>query len=88
MQFVKLSDEAKIMILDFLGFERNEEGIVVSKSDKKILICKYNGDPVRFADASIMPGSTIIFNTTPLSLSEYFSEYVEKEEDNKWQKTE
>lgn len=77
MQFIKLSDEEKRVLLDFLGYSVNEEGIVVSKENNRPHICPYTGEPVRFDIVSVMPGSTVVFNTSILTLAEYFSEHVE-----------
>ena len=82
MEFLKLSDQEKRVLLDFLGYAVSKEGIVLSKGNNKPHICPYTGEPVRFKDASVMPGSTVIFNTSVLALAEYFSEHVENKEDS------
>ncbi len=81
MQFIRLFDAEKKILLDFLGYGVNKDGIVVSK-DNKMLICPYTGEPIRFKDASVMPGSTVIFNTSPFTLAEYFSKHVECGDNN------
>ncbi len=78
MQLLKLTVDQKIILLDFLGY-KVKNGIIYKKDDTPCK-CPYTKEPVRFCDASIMPGSTILFNTTALTLAEYFSEYVENEE--------
>ena len=78
MEFLKLTDQQKETMLNFLGFFVNNEGIICSKENNKIIICPYSNEPVRFKDASIMPGSTVIFNTSALNLARYFSEYIEE----------
>jgi len=77
MEFIKLSEEAKKVLLDFLGYKVDENGIVLSKDTNQPHICPYTGEPVRFDAASIMPGSTVVFNTSILTLAEYFSEHIE-----------
>lgn len=79
MKFIELTDQQKTVLLDFLGYAV-KDGIVFSKKDNKPHICPYTREPVRFSEASVMPGSTIVFNTNALTLAEYFSEHVENGE--------
>ena len=79
MELLRLNDQQRIVLLDFLGYAV-KDGIVVSKGTEKPHICPYTEEPVRFKDVSVMPGSTIIFNTTALSLAQYFSEHPEGED--------
>jgi hypothetical protein len=81
MEMIHLTDEQKRTILDFLDYSVDEKGVIISKKDNKPYMCPYTGDPVLFNKVSIMPGSTVIFNTSPLTLAQYFSEHVENGEE-------
>lgn len=76
MKLIELTDEEKVVLLDFLGY-KVKCGTVISKETNKPHDCPYTGVPVKLSNASVMPGSTVIFNTTPLTLAKYFSEHVE-----------
>jgi len=80
MEFFELTETAKKVLLDILGYSVNKEGVIIEKETGKTHICKYTGEPVRFLDAAIMPGSTVIFNASPVTLSEYFEEYLNEGE--------
>jgi hypothetical protein len=80
MDILKITEREKKVLLDFLGYKTNKAGIVISKDTGKSIFCPYTKEPVKFNKASIMPGSTVIFNTDALTLSEYFTEYVDKGE--------
>ena len=75
INFIELDDEKKEVLLDILGF-CVRKGILVDKESKEAYICPFTKTEVTFEKASILPwNSSIIVNTTPLSLSKYFSEY-------------
>ncbi len=80
MKFIKITDKEKEALLEFLGYAVNKDGLVVSKETGKLVECPYTRESVRFETASIMPGSTVIFNTTELALAQYFSEHIENGE--------
>lgn len=79
-KFLKLDDNQKLILLKALDYDVDEEGFVID-SNKKNVICKYTNQPVHFNTASILPGSTIIINTSLLTLSEYVTEYLESDEE-------
>jgi len=80
-RFIKLNDDQKLVLLKSLGYDVNSNGFIIdSKTGNKIL-CKYTEKPVLFKDASILPGSTVIVNTSLITLSEYIFDYLEPEED-------
>lgn len=76
IKFLNSNESRKKMLLDFLGYFVDEEGYVVNKSDQKIVICEYTKEKVLFKNASILPGSTKIINTSPYTLSSYISDYL------------
>ncbi|MBI2523008.1 hypothetical protein HYW19_01335 [Candidatus Woesearchaeota archaeon] len=69
-----LSKEDKKILLETLGYTVDKEGFVLS-ANKDREICPFTNNPIKLEDASIMPGSLIIMNTTPVTLSEYFYQY-------------
>ena len=80
-EFVNLPENAKLVLLKALDYEVDRQGYVVDSKNKSRVICKYSKKPVLFKDASILPGSTIIINSDPLTISEYIGEYLEPEEE-------
>ncbi len=79
-KFIKLSDEQKFMLLQALGYNVDSNGFIVDKSNTKVK-CDYSKSPVLFKNASILPGSTIIVNTSLITLSEYISDHLENPEE-------
>ena len=79
-KFISLSDEQKLVLLKSLDYDVDNKGYIVDKDNKKV-ICKYSNQPVLFKNASILPGSTVIVNTSLITISEYISEYLEPDED-------
>lgn len=76
VEFIDIPEDGKKMILDILGFEIDRDGLIISKANKKPHICPISNEKVHFKNASILPwNSTIIINTSALTMSEYFSEY-------------
>ncbi|MBU0471716.1 MAG: hypothetical protein KKF65_03765 [Nanoarchaeota archaeon] len=69
-----LSKEDKKILLETLGYAIDEGGFILS-ADKDRAICPFTNSPIKLEDASIMPGSLIVMNTTPVTLSEYFYQY-------------
>lgn len=77
--FVSISPSQKRILLKALGYDVDAQGYVVYDTrDRKRVVCKYTDSEVEFASASVLPGSTIVINTTPLSLSAYIEEYLEE----------
>lgn len=77
MLFIKLTSKEKRVLLDCLGYDV-KNGAVFTKKDGEPHICPYTERPVMLEEASVMPGSTVVFNTTELSLAQYFTEHEEK----------
>jgi len=78
--FISLSDEQKLVLLKSLDYDVDHNGYIVDKNNKKVM-CKYSNQPVLFKNASILPGSTVIVNTSLITISEYISDYLEADED-------
>ena len=79
-KFISLSDEQKLVLLKSLDYDVDYNGYIVDKNNKKVM-CKYSNQPVLFKNASILPGSTVIVNTSLIIISEYISDYLEPDED-------
>ena len=78
-KFISLSDGQKLVLLKSLDYDVDENGYIVDKNNKKV-ICKYSNQTVLFRNASILPGSTLIVNTSLINISEYISDYLEPDE--------
>lgn len=78
-KFINLPSNARRVLLKALGYEV-KRGYIIHSDTKERIICKYSKKPILFENASIMPGSTIIINSDPLSISQYIGEYLEREE--------
>ncbi|HII15282.1 MAG TPA: hypothetical protein HA362_03130 [Nanoarchaeota archaeon] len=75
-EFVYIDPQKKMILLKALGYDLDARGFVVDNTRRRV-ICKYTRRPVHFNEASILPGSTVIINTNPVSLSSYIEEYLE-----------
>lgn len=75
VKFVHVDNDQKKRILELLGYEVTEKGFL--KKDKKDYFCPITKSKVHLETASILPGSILVINTNPLSISEYLSEYLE-----------
>ena len=78
VKFENINIEQKTALMDILGYYVDEKGIIFDKKTKIQHICPITEESVSIDNASILPGSTIIINTTELSLSEYFTDFFEK----------
>lgn len=78
INFQEINIGEKMILLDALGYEIGEAGIIINKDTRKEHICPITGRVVFIENASVLPGSTVVINTTELSLAEYFTEFIEK----------
>lgn len=77
VKFVHVDNEQKKILLDVLGYGINADGYLVSKETNELHICPITKEKVKLEKASLLPGSELVINTTPISLSEYLSKYWE-----------
>ncbi|VVB87337.1 Uncharacterised protein [uncultured archaeon] len=77
IKFEEIGIEEKKILLDILGYEIGEGGIILDKHTKKEHICPITESVVFIENASVLPGSTVVINTSELSLAEYFTKFVE-----------
>ncbi len=78
ISFVEMNDAERKLLLDILDYEVDEDGFIVDKKTKRPYICPVSNTKVPISSSSILPGSTIVLNTSALTLSEYFTRYLEK----------
>ncbi len=78
IKFEKIGIEEKKVLLDIFGYEVDEDGLILDKETKEEHKCPITGEVVFIENASVLPGSTVVINTSELSLSEYFTKFVEK----------
>jgi len=76
IEFGKLDNKKSKILLDCLGYSVNNKGTIFKKSTGKIHLCPITKEEVKLNEASILPGSTVIINTSTIALSEYFSRYL------------
>lgn len=75
--FLKLSEKEMRVLFDALGYDVRKDGFVYEKDTDKKVLCHYTQEPLDFQKASILPGSTILINTSLITLSEYVTEFAE-----------
>ena len=63
----------KILLLEELGF--GSDGTYVLDKNGGQVLDKYIGEPVKIENMAILPGSTLILDDNPLSISSYLEEY-------------
>ncbi len=76
--FSELTPDEKKIVLDALGFGIDENGNVMGHVDKIPVKDPITNEPIKFENANILPGSTIILDNNPVSLAFYFARYYEK----------
>jgi hypothetical protein len=68
-----MPDDMKIFLLKELGY--GSDGIFVLDTNGNKHIDKYIDEPVKISNMAILPGSTIIIDDNPLSISSYLEEH-------------
>ena len=63
----------KIVLVRGLGYD--SDGTFVLNKDGNKCLDKYTEEPIRIDNMAIFPGSTIILDNNPLSLSSFLEEY-------------
>lgn len=74
-KIVNLTNNEKLILLNALGYDIDQEKYIIDKITKERVIDKYSKKFVKIDNASILPGSTIIIDTNAFSIAEYFEEY-------------
>lgn len=76
MELIPIKDmpkELKIRLLKEL--RHDSDGTFVLDKDGKILLDRYTGDQVRINNMAVFPGSAIILDNNPLSVSSFLEEF-------------
>ena len=68
-----VSTDSKIALLRELNYD--SDGTYVLNSDGTLHEDKYTGDPIPLDNMLILPGSAVILDNNPLSVSSYLEEY-------------
>lgn len=68
-----MSTDLKIALLDRLGY--NSDGTFVLDRKGRKVTDIYTGDPIKLNNMFIFPGSIIILDNNPLSISSFMEEY-------------
>lgn len=79
IKFEEIGIEEKKILLNVLGYEVGEGGIILNKETGKEHISPTTGNVVFIENASVLPGSTVVIDTSELSLAEYFTKFIEKQ---------
>lgn len=78
ISFIDLTVEERTFLLDALGYGVDQDGYILDLEKEKPYKDSLSKEAVHIENASILPSSTVIINTSPLSLSEYFTTFIEK----------
>lgn len=76
INFDTLNNEQKKVLLKALDYNVDKNGVIIDKTGKPHK-CPYTQKKVLLKNASIMPGSAIVMNTSSLTLSEYITDYID-----------
>jgi len=63
----------RIQLLKELGYDSDGTFVLDKKGNK--LLDRYTDDPVHLDNMAILPGSTIILDDNPLSITSYLDEF-------------
>lgn len=80
IKFEKIDITEKKILLDILGYAVDENGMVLNKERNEKHICPITKEVVFVENASVLPGSTVVINTSELSVAEYLTKFVEETE--------
>jgi len=69
------TDKDKQVLLKELGYNSDDEFVL--DNDGNQVIDPYLEEPVKVSNMIILPGSTIILDNNPLSISSYLEEYAD-----------
>ncbi len=69
----KMPKEAKLSILMELGY--SSDGTFVLENNGKKKIDPYINEPIKIDNMLILPGSTVILDNNPISVTGYFEDY-------------
>jgi hypothetical protein len=70
-----MPSDLKLLLLKELGLGVDERGYITR--DGKQVLDKYIGQPVPIENMAIFPGSTVVLDDNPISITSYIEEYGE-----------
>ena len=68
-----MSNECRIILLKELGYD--SDGRFVTENNGEKILDRYTGEPILINNLAIFPGSTIILDNNPLSVSSFLEEF-------------
>lgn len=77
MKLVSIKDmpyDLRVLLLQELGYNADKNGFVIN-SDGKRIRDKYIDEEVKVTNMIVVPGSTLILDDNPISISSYIDEY-------------
>lgn len=77
MKLVSIKDmpyELRLLLLRELGFNADDKGYVINSEGKRVKD-KYIAEEIKVNNMIIVPGSTLILDDNPISVSSYIDEY-------------
>ncbi len=80
MEYEEIGVEEKKLLLRAYNFEVNEEGVIIDYLLNEPLISNETRRPIKLENASLIPGSLKIVDTTPLTISKLLREKEELKE--------
>ncbi len=70
-------EETKLLLIS-LGYDIDENKKIIEKDTRRPVLCPITKREILLQDVSIMPGSTLLINTSAFTMSEYFSKYFKE----------
>ena len=70
---IDMPKDAKVFLLKELGYD--SDGIYAKHKNGTIILDRYTEEPVKVDNMIILPGSEIILDNNPLSVSSYLEEF-------------
>ena len=74
ISLIQMDNQKRVLALNKIGFEINDDGYVYNSATKKEVMCIYSKERVHINTAALLPGSVKIVNATPTTMAEYFLE--------------
>jgi len=68
-----ISPDLKILLLREIGFD--SDGTFVLDNNGEKVLDRYINEPIRIDNMAIFPGSSVILDNNPLSISSFLEEY-------------
>lgn len=76
MEFEELGNEEKKLLLSAYNYEVDDNGIIIDSLLKEPLMSPESQKPIKLENASLLPGSMKIIDTTLLTISKFLREKI------------